>query len=143
MKKLFFLSFVILQSCNSFHNLKLKKEFKAEKNTLWANDKKNNLYYIKINYTKNEGGVELWKKYKEYLTGKDTTFILKQFGKPNFNNRSKRKYEYYVTTECESLFNPNIPEPANYSCTYVEITLDEKYKLKAITYEHLSAQTQN
>ena len=130
MKKLYFLLFVIFQSCNVFYNVNLKKDFSKEKPSLWKYDEKLKIYSspIDIKATNMEDEVTIWKKYKDYLKDKDTTFILKEFGIPN--KRDKNHFTYFTRPEC--LYSPTHKnEPRNYNCSYI-LFYFENYKLKQI-----------
>ncbi len=136
--------FIFLVSCTMSHYAQLREDFNKEKPSFWKFDEKKNLYSTTItDIGDNENGVLLWKKYKDYLIGKDTLFILKEFGMPNFKDKNKRSYKYFINVNCDFLYDKTKEEPENYSCSIIDFIFDENYKLKKVSPIVFGVRTQD
>ncbi len=106
--------------------------FEKEKPNIWKYDEKKKLYKAIVD-NKNRVGTDeiIWKQYHDYLVGKDTTFILKAFGRPNFDDKKNKRYLYFENPECDYMVNRRQPK-GDYSCSFIEFRFDANYKLKNI-----------
>ena len=86
-----------------------------------------NIYYTPIKMTE-EGDIIFWAQYKNYLLGKDTTFVLKEFGIPNLKDKNKKSCKYFLNSDCDYNFNINKQkQPQVYSCIFINFEFDENY----------------
>ena len=132
MKKINFILLFLFISCAVSQYAQLKEDFNIEKPTLWKYDEKKKLYKAIVDNKNREGTDEIiWKQYHDYLVGKDTTFILKEFGIPNFKDKKTKSFLYFESSDCDYMVHIR-PEPRSYSCSFIEFRFDEHYKLKYI-----------
>ncbi|MEI6488981.1 MAG: hypothetical protein WCP52_08460 [Bacteroidota bacterium] len=129
MKKTKFFIFIFLVSCSISQYAQLKEDFNKEKPSFWKFDEKQNIYTSPPK-DKNEV-VVFWTKYKEYLTGKDTSFVFNEFGMPSL--KEKKRFTYFTSSGCDEIFHSKKEMKSGNFCTYIVFDFDDKYNLKGIT----------
>jgi hypothetical protein len=132
MKKINILLLLFLLGCSVSHYAQQKEDFDKTKPSFWKYNETKKTYSTPVNMQE----VIFWTKYKDYLTGKDTTFILREFGIPNLKGNNKRSYKYFTSSDCEYAFYINGKYKSNFNCEYINFEFDEKYKIKRIFVDY-------
>ncbi len=139
MKKTNLILLIFLTSCITSQNTQLKKSFKKEKLTVWKYDAKTNTYPSDLTKDINKEEYYLWTKYKDYLTDKDTIFVLKKFGTPNIKDKNNKYFIYYYNSDCEYYFSKKAKQEIEYSYNYTYFKFDfENNKLKKISLNSIT-----
>jgi hypothetical protein len=140
MKKIITIILLLLVGCKVSQFAQLEKDFQKEKPTLWKYNKEKNLYSSPLSKTSTD--LIIWEKYKEYLTGKDTTFISQQFGTPNYIDKKKKTYKYFFSNDCDLAVGIRHQTLPNYNCWLIDFTFDDNYKLTKIISKEISVQSE-